>query len=118
VERITAVRGYQVNRDFLQQRIQQQYFFVSPRSGKSIKHASAAKDLPPREDIRFWNATTDQAEFDQVINIPADLEHNICNELVSLIQDNLDCFYALGVNCPVRGFEFHINTGSAQPVAC
>ena len=93
--------------------------FVFPRYGKSIQQCSQiSKELPPRDDIRVWNAATDQAEFNRVIHIPSGVDTDIHNELVSIIQDNWDCFYAKGVNRPVRGFEFHIDTGSAQPVTC
>jgi hypothetical protein len=93
--------------------------FVFPRYGKSIKHSVAIKEeLPPRDNICLWDAAVDQAKFDRVITIPVDLDPTLRAELVSIIEDNWDCFYAAGVNRPVRGFEFHINTGSAQPVAC
>ena len=65
-----------------------------------------------------WNAATDRAKFDQVTPLPAALEPNLRAELVSIIEDNWDYFYAAGVKCPIRGFELHIDTGSAQPVAC
>ena len=65
-----------------------------------------------------WNPVTDQEEFNRVIAIPANLEQDLRAELVSILEDNWDCFYSAGVNRPVRGFEFHIDTGSAQPVAC
>jgi hypothetical protein len=45
--------------------------FVFPRYGKAIKHSDPiGNDLPPRDDVCLWNAATDQAEFDRVINIP------------------------------------------------
>jgi hypothetical protein len=92
--------------------------FAFPRFGKSLKIDMTGPELPPREDVRLWNATTDQEEFDRVIWLPPHIAQDLRSELVSIIQDNWDCFYEEGVNRPIRGFEFRIDTGSAQPVAC
>lgn len=92
--------------------------FVFPRLGKSVRQVVPGNVLPLRDDVIEWNADKHQNEFDKVIFIPIDLEPGVRQELVSIIQDNWDCFVAEGVNRPVRGFEFHIDTGGAHPVAC
>lgn len=93
--------------------------FVFPRYGKSIlRESPVSEELPPRDDVREWNGAIDQEEFDRAISIPEDLDPSLRDELVSIIHDNWDCFYAEGVNRPIRGFQFHIDTGAAQPVAC
>ena len=92
--------------------------FVSPRFGRTLQRTTTGIDLPPRDDIRLWDPTIDHHEFARVIRIPDDLAADLREELVSILHDNWDCFYAEGVRRPVRGFEFLIDTGASQPVAC
>ena len=92
--------------------------YVCPRFGKSLRRTEPLRELPPRIDIRLWNAATDQVEFDAVIKLPEHMGPEICAELVSIIHDNWDCFYAEGARRPMLGFQFCIDTGDSPPVAC
>ena len=67
--------------------------FIFPRFGKSLRLVTPGPDLPPREDVKTWNAATDQLEFDRVIKIPDHLAPALRESLVSIIQDNWDCFF-------------------------
>jgi hypothetical protein len=46
------------------------------------------------------------------------LDPDLTAELISVIQDNWDCFFSEGVRRPILGFEFCIDTVGAPPVSC
>jgi hypothetical protein len=46
------------------------------------------------------------------------LDPDLTTELISVIQDNWDCFFSEGVRRPILGFEFCIDTVGAPPVSC
>ena len=66
-----------------------------------------------RTDRILWDAKLHQAEFD------ADsLSSTHRTSLTQIIQEHWDSFTSAGVNRPVLNYEFCIDTGSPNPVAC
>ena len=71
-----------------------------------------------RSDVILWDPSIHQAEFDKVVSVPADLEPRLRTALNAVITRHWDSFIAEGVNRPILGWEFHIDTGTSAPVAC
>jgi hypothetical protein len=82
-------------------------FFIFKWYGKALAFDPASHPPPDRTDIHLWNAERDQTEFDKNIMIPSDLAPHLRQELIAIIHDNRDCFFAEGgvpsrVKIPVR----------------
>ena len=71
-----------------------------------------------RTDIRIWNATTDQEEFDKNLKIHNDTNPKLQLLIKNLIKKHWDCFYKEGIKQTILGHEFCIDTGNHTPVAC
>jgi hypothetical protein len=75
------------------------------------------KELPPRNDIIAYDKETHQPQFDRNIqwrDTPIELQPRI----TALIKRFWDVFDEDGVSRPIRGFLFHIDTGTVKPFSC
>jgi hypothetical protein len=75
------------------------------------------KELPPRDDIIHYDKAKHKPQFDRNIqwpDTPMELKPRIA-ALIKLFWDVLD---EVGVSRPIRGFLFHIDTGTVQPFSC
>ena len=91
--------------------------FIFPSFGKSLSRPKYIYSND-RLDIIVWNPSLHQTEFDKVVSIPTDLEPRLHTALSHVITRHWDSFIAEGVNRPILGWEFHIDTGTSPPVAC
>ena len=71
-----------------------------------------------RPDRILWDPTHHQSEFDKVIKFSPDLEPDYRSRLTQIIHEHWDSFISTGVRRPVLNYEFCIDTGDANPIAC
>ncbi len=85
--------------------------------GKSV--LKDVKELPPRDDILLWDKDNPkhQAEFDKNIQW-ADCPEEHRDTIADIIKENWDAFAEEGIQKPIHGFAFNVDTGAAKPVCC
>ncbi|MGH7974284.1 MAG: reverse transcriptase family protein, partial [bacterium] len=90
--------------------------FEFRKFGKSLKRSTAV-DVPPRDDIHLWNEERDHEELHKNLRVGSGVDDTTRERLTTIIKSYWDCFYEEGARRPILGFEFCIDTGSAQPVS-
>lgn len=73
--------------------------------------------LPPRQDVVTYNNVLHEDEFN------AGVQWDTCPEdkrpkIEQILKDFWDVFAAEGLRKPIRGYQFHIDTGNVKPVCC
>jgi hypothetical protein len=93
--------------------------FIFEQYGKSMRRQRApfVQTRDP-SDIHLWDGLRDKVEFDKGFKIAATVDPSARQAVVSIIEENWDCFYSEGVCKPILDFEFCIDTGGSPPVCC
>jgi hypothetical protein len=91
--------------------------FVCRKYGKSLRHSTVV-EVEDRTDVHLWDEVRDRPELEQGLRVGADATPELKECLARIIKAYWDCFYEEGARRPILGFEFCIDTGDAQPIAC
>jgi hypothetical protein len=90
---------------------------VFKEHGVGLARTMKTRDLPPRDDVEFWDVKY-QAELDAELNIGTSCPEHIRDRVIGVVKKYWDNFFATGSSRPIRGYEFAIDTGDAKPVCC
>jgi hypothetical protein len=71
--------------------------------GAGLSRTKFGKDLPPRDDVEFWDDKY-QAELDAGLKIGIGCPPHIKERVIELVKKYWDNFYAKGSSLPIRGF--------------
>ena len=89
--------------------------WVSEELGRSLKKKSAP--LPPRDDIAVFETSENLEELERNIRLGGCPE-NLHGRITSVVKAYWDIFAEGGLQKPIRGFSFQVDTGSSKPVCC
>lgn len=85
--------------------------------GNALLHQK--DELPPRAndgfDVIAFDLSTDHDELDRNLSLDGCPEH-LHKHIVQTVKDYWDVFCQKGLRRPIRGFQFHIDTGDSPPV--
>jgi hypothetical protein len=84
-------------------------------NGKAIIQDKAT--LPPRQDLIHYSKDLHQKELEGSIQW-RDCPDEHRSTIRTIIEAFWDVFDPDGMQRPVRGFEFNIDTGQMQPICC
>jgi hypothetical protein len=74
-------------------------------------------ELPPRDDVTLYDPVLHDAQFSKNIQwrrCPEEYKERI----TTILKQFWDVFDEAGMQKPIRGYEFHIDTGAIPPISC
>ena len=78
--------------------------------------------LPPplttRLDLILWNEMIHQPQLDKDLHLSTNIDPTVSVTILRVIRDHWDAFDEKGVNRPVIGYEFCVDTCGSPPVCC
>ena len=93
--------------------------YLSPSCGLAIRRT---KLHPPkitnRVDLLLWNESLYASQLKKHLHLSSSIDTEVQDTILQVIKDNWDAFDEHGVNQPVIGYEFCIDTGASSPVCC
>ena len=75
------------------------------------------RPLPPRDDMIFFDPGNDQAELDRNLQ-PQHCPLHLQAKIIDTVKEFWDAFCERGLQRPIRGFSFQIDTGTSPPICC
>ena len=93
--------------------------YLSPSCGLAIRRI---KPHPPkitnRDDLLLLNECLHAPQLTKHLHLSNSIDAEVQDTILQVIKDNWDAFDEHGVNRPVLGYEFCIDTGASPPVCC
>ena len=93
--------------------------FLSPANGLAIRRTiKQPPQLENRTDLITWDRDLYEPQLKRDLQLSDNITTIIQDAILRIIRDNWDAFDKQGVNRPVIGYEFCIDTGGSSPVCC
>ena len=93
--------------------------FLFPSYGSTIRRTIS---LPPpittKLDLIIWKERIHQSQLDKYLHLSTNIDPTVSDTILRVIRDHWDAFDEKGVNRPVIGYEFCVDTGGSPPVCC
>ena len=83
-----------------------------------FRPSSSSPVVPVRDDIILFDPLVDDAEFNKTFSLDPSIPSELKQHIKSIVIKYWDCFCKRGVHRHILGFEFGIDTGTAEPVSC
>ena len=93
--------------------------FLSPANGLAIRRTiKQPPQLEKRTDLITWDRDLHEPQLKRDLQLSDNTTTIIQDAILRIIRDNWDAFDEQGVNRPVIGYEFCIDTSGSPPVCC
>ena len=73
--------------------------------------------IKTRLDLILWNDIIHQSQLDKDLHLSTRIDPTVSDTILR-VRDYWDAFDEKGVNMPVIGYKFCVNTGGSPPVCC
>ena len=87
-------------------------------NGKTVYRPKEKWSYSDRDDVILFNHDNDIKELMDNLHIGDTVEQKYKDDIICIIKDYWDFFYARGACCTILGYEFTIDNGTPKLVCC